>query len=312
MTKILVVEDEVIIANQMEQYLASEQYNIIGSAVSGEEAIDMAREHKPDVVLMDIVMPGGKVDGVSAAEIIRDELDCVVIFITAYTGEPTLERAKKTEPFGYIVKPFHEKEIHATIEMALYKKDMDDRLKKSEESFRMLFECTSDGIIGLDSHNGNILHANPSFCRMFGYTKGEIHDAGIDELTDSAHREELWQFFRQVLLQGTVNLHAFPCKKSDNSVLYADITLCKPILKGIDSITAFFRDVTGRIQVEEAMRNAEAYVDRKNRLHAYELRKINEWLFHELSECKNRENRLLDRISLLKEELGRKRSVNAG
>ena len=104
-SKILIVDDEAYVSTQLEERLTSMGYDVVGMASSGEAAIDMAKSLHPDLVLMDIVMPG-KLDGIAAAEIIKEEQDIPVIFVTAYAEDQFIERAKHVEPFGYIVKPF--------------------------------------------------------------------------------------------------------------------------------------------------------------------------------------------------------------
>ncbi len=112
--EILVVEDEGIVARDIQATLERLGYSISGTAASGEEAINMVRYNHPDLVLMDIVLKG-QIDGVEAARHIRDELDIPVIYLPA-----TVERAKLTEPFGYILKPFEERELHLVIKLALH------------------------------------------------------------------------------------------------------------------------------------------------------------------------------------------------
>jgi CheY-like chemotaxis protein len=129
-SRILIVEDEGIIAKDIQSTLNRSGYSVIGIASSGEEAIKKAMEIHPDLVLMDIVLEGA-MDGVEAAEHIRDHFDIPVVYLTAYSDDTTLQRAKITEPFGYILKPFQEKELYTTIEMALYKHTMQRKLKEA-------------------------------------------------------------------------------------------------------------------------------------------------------------------------------------
>jgi CheY-like chemotaxis protein len=110
MSKILVVDDEAIITMQLEERLSVMGYTVAGMAASGEDAVDKARRTRPDLVLMDIVMPG-KMNGIEAAKIITKELDIPVVFVTAYADDAIIERAKSARPYGYIVKPFNELEI---------------------------------------------------------------------------------------------------------------------------------------------------------------------------------------------------------
>ncbi|MHC1599820.1 MAG: response regulator [Candidatus Methanospirareceae archaeon] len=135
MKKILVVEDESIIAMNLEEHLTEMGYEVVGIAASGDEAIAKARELHPDLILMDIAMPGEK-DGIDAAEEITSETDISIIFLTAYADEELIQRAKTVGPFGYIVKPYKDRELRAAIEVALYKRDKEalyTRLQKQKE-----------------------------------------------------------------------------------------------------------------------------------------------------------------------------------
>ena len=133
MNKILVVEDESIIAIGLEEHLTAMGYEVVGIASTGEEAIEKARELHPDLILMDIVIQGEK-DGIDAAEEIKSEIDVPIIFLTAYADEELIKRAKRIEPFGYIVKPYEERELRAAIEIALYKKEMERKLQEARNA----------------------------------------------------------------------------------------------------------------------------------------------------------------------------------
>jgi two-component system, response regulator PdtaR len=121
MARVLIVDDEAIITMQLAEKIRSLDHKVAGMASSGEDAIAKAHATKPDLVLMDIVMPG-KTNGITAAEIINKELDIPVIFITSYADDKTLDEVKKVNPYGYIVKPFGDLELKATIEIALFRK----------------------------------------------------------------------------------------------------------------------------------------------------------------------------------------------
>jgi len=120
MTQILIVEDERIVAEDLKRCLEKLGYTVPGVVSFGEEAIREAEGKRPDLVLMDIML-NGDLDGIEAAEQIRTRLNIPIIYLTAYADKNTLERAKATEPFGYILKPFEERELHIVIEMSLYK-----------------------------------------------------------------------------------------------------------------------------------------------------------------------------------------------
>lgn len=129
-TRILVVEDDQLVAIDICTRLeALGFYDVAGRATSGEEAINMVAELKPDLVLMDIVLKG-VMDGIEAAGIIRSRHNVPVVYLTSYTDEEFLKRAKITVPFGYILKPFNARELHTTIEMAIYRHRSDAEREK--------------------------------------------------------------------------------------------------------------------------------------------------------------------------------------
>lgn len=130
--RILVVEDELIIAKGLEKRLRALGYTVTDTVASGEEGVVSAKETRPDLVLMDICLQG-KMDGVTAAEKIRIETGIPVVYLTAFADSDTLSRAKVTEPFGYIVKPFQDFTLKSSIEMALYKHRMERELRRSKQ-----------------------------------------------------------------------------------------------------------------------------------------------------------------------------------
>ena len=142
--KILIVEDEGIVILHIRKALENLGYTVAGIANYGDDAIVKATEIRPDLVLMDIVLKG-VVDGIDAAEKIHAILNIPVIYLTAHADESTLQRAKVTEPFGYIVKPFRERDLQIAIEFALYKSRMEaernlliNRLQEALEHVRTL------------------------------------------------------------------------------------------------------------------------------------------------------------------------------
>jgi len=133
---IFIVEDELIVAEDIKQTLKSLGYTVAGHAKSGELAIDKIKETKPDLVLMDIHL-AGTMDGIETAGRIRSLFDIPVIYLTAHADTVLLERAKITEPYGYVLKPYDERELHSVIEMALYKHALDLKLKKNNEELEL-------------------------------------------------------------------------------------------------------------------------------------------------------------------------------
>lgn len=128
--RILVVEDEAVIALRLQKRLKEMGYDVPDIAYSGEDAVEKAGRLRPDLVLMDIMLPG-KLDGIEAAKIVKAEFDIPVIFLTAFSEDKILKRAKQAEPFGYLLKPFQDRDIKAAIEVALYKKGMEEKLQKA-------------------------------------------------------------------------------------------------------------------------------------------------------------------------------------
>ena len=147
--RILIVEDENIVTMELKARLQALGHSIAAVASSGEEAIARAAETRPDLALMDIRLKGS-IDGVEAAEQIRTLFDVPVVFLTAYSDDATLERVKATEPFGYLVKPFEERELHSTIDMALYKHVIERRLKEQKRWLAAILTSIGDAVIATD------------------------------------------------------------------------------------------------------------------------------------------------------------------
>jgi two-component system, LytTR family, response regulator LytT len=137
--KILIVEDESIVAKDIQNSLKKLGYQISAVVNSGDKAINEVEENRPDIVLMDIMLKG-KITGIEAAKEIKDRFSLPVIFLTAYADDNTLNKAKITEPYGYIIKPFKEKELQKTIEMALYKYEKDEELRRERDLYHSLIE----------------------------------------------------------------------------------------------------------------------------------------------------------------------------
>jgi len=165
-TQILVVEDESIVAADIRRTLQNLGYDVIDTVSTGRAAIEKAQQHRPDLVLMDIVLKGS-MDGIEAAEQIRSCFNIPVVYLTAYTDQQTLQRAKVTEPFGYIVKPFEDRELKSVIKMALYKAKIENELKASRASFHNIVEKSADGIVIIDKE-GIVQFVNKAAEALFG------------------------------------------------------------------------------------------------------------------------------------------------
>ena len=184
--RIMIVEDEVVTAMYIEEILHGLDYDVVETVASGEEAVEAVRKHAPDLVLMDIQLQG-EMDGVEAAERIHAGSDTAVVYLTAGADAGILERAKATEPFGYILKPFEERDLHSNIEMALYRREMERKLNISREQERKvslrnlqlveqltsLLESLGEGVYGIDAQ-GMTTFVNPALERMTGFTAREL------------------------------------------------------------------------------------------------------------------------------------------
>jgi PAS domain S-box-containing protein len=144
-TRVLIVEDEIIIAKNMKRRLEMLGCDVVGLVTSGEEAVEVAVETRPDVVLMDILL-SGEMDGVEAAAQIRARCDVPIIYLSAYRDETILQRVAVSEPFGYISKPCRDQELQTSIAIALYKHEQERKVRESELRFRSLIEYTTDAV----------------------------------------------------------------------------------------------------------------------------------------------------------------------
>lgn len=191
--KILIVEDELIVAQSLENQLRKLGYNIAGKAGYGQEAIDLAGQTNPDMVLMDIKL-SGSMDGVEAAEHINKKFGIPVVFLSAFADKETLQRAKITDPYGYIVKPFELRKLYTTIEIALYKHQMEKKLKESELRFRTLAQSSPVGIFQTDTE-GHCVYVNERWCQVSGLTPEQAMDKGWQQSLhpeDKQHVSDTW------------------------------------------------------------------------------------------------------------------------
>ncbi|MEH2024280.1 hybrid sensor histidine kinase/response regulator [Nostoc sp.] len=185
--KILVVEDEAIVAKDLQYRLRKFGYTVPAIASSGEEAINIAIEISPDLVLMDIKLKGA-MDGIEAAQEIYKRLDIPVIYLTAYADKSTLERAKITEPFGYLLKPFKERELQINIEITLNKHSLERQLKVNKKWLDALLRSISDGVIASDLQE-LITFMNPVAEKLTGWKQEEASGRNSSEVFNIANAE---------------------------------------------------------------------------------------------------------------------------
>jgi len=179
-TDIFIVEDEKIVALDIAASLKSLGYNVTGMASSGTEAIEKVGKKIPDLILMDIRLKG-EMDGISTAETIRAQHDIPVIYLTAYADENTLERAKRTEPYGYLLKPYEKRVLHSTIEMAHYKRKMESQIKESERWLTTILNSIADAVIATDNL-GKIVFINPVAELLTGWSQKSAIGKDLSEI----------------------------------------------------------------------------------------------------------------------------------
>jgi two-component system cell cycle sensor histidine kinase/response regulator CckA len=168
LSRVLIVEDESITALHIKTILDAKGYFVPAIVASGDEAIELARELNPDLVLMDIRLRGN-VDGIEAAQAIRRKFDVPVVYLTAYADPETTERARLTEPYGYLLKPFDERELMIVVEMALYRHRMERKLKESERWLTATLRSIGDSVIATDAE-WRIRFMNPRAESLTGWT----------------------------------------------------------------------------------------------------------------------------------------------
>ncbi len=248
--RVLVVEDESIVSKDIQNTLRGLGYSVSGTANSGELAIEKARELSPDLILMDIRLKG-EVDGISAAEQIQTESSVPIIYLTAHGDARTIERAKITEPFGYIMKPFAEHDLHTTIEMALYRHKMEKRLIESERKFKDLYHNAPDGYLTIDAA-GVVQNANSTFLHMVGAQENEVMHGSLGRFVAESSGETYSRLIDNLNKKKPINNKTLEIKTKDNKILPVLIN-CNVALndKGnLVSSSCILRDVSDIFKLE--------------------------------------------------------------
>jgi hypothetical protein len=260
---ILIVEDSFIVAFHLRKTLENEGYNVVGTEASGEAALQLIEQLKPDLILMDIML-SGSLDGIETARVIKSKYSIPLIYITALTDKETIQRAKITEPYGYLTKPFEDREIFTVIEMALYKHEIELRLRQSEEKYFSTVRSISDSVVIVDDQY-KIVYMNPSAEATMGFKSTETQGRYIFDflkLSDSSTNEYPVNPFQCRLGGGRNN--SLP----ENLLLRAKNRSEKPIGEGSTSlvfdargkclgIVLIFKDVTEKLAHEKLLKDFE-------------------------------------------------------
>lgn len=179
-SKIMVVEDEAIVAMDLESQLRDMGYDVCGTLDNAHDAIACAHNEQPDLVLMDIVIRSS-MDGIEAASHISLTMGIPVIFLTAYSDDTTVRRAAQTAPYGYLTKPFQTRELQAAIEVALYKAMLERKLRNSEQWFAATLRCVGDGVIATDEHEC-VSFMNPVAESLLGWQLDEVKGKKVSDI----------------------------------------------------------------------------------------------------------------------------------
>ena len=262
-SRILIVEDERIVAEDVEKSLDHLGYEIAGLASSGTEAIAMVQKTHPDLVLMDIVLKNG-MNGIQTAETIYNRYHIPVVYLTAYADEETLDRAKRTEPYGYILKPFDDRELQTTIEMAIYKHRMERKVKESEAWLSTTLKSIGDAVITTDVH-GRITFMNPVAEKVTGWTGTEAIGKSLSrvfriesQITGKPTENPVEKVLRDGIIVGLANQTILINKKGKKVPIDdsgAPIVDDKGQTVGVVLV---FQDITKRRQSEAALKKSEA------------------------------------------------------
>ncbi|MBI2304813.1 MAG: response regulator [Chloroflexi bacterium] len=257
--RILIVEDEAIEAMDIQHRLVSLGYPVSDIAQSGEEGIRKAEETQPDLVLMDIMLPG-EIDGVVAAEQIRSRLHIPVVYLTAYADENTLQRAKITEPYGYIVKPFQDKDLHIAIDMALYKNKMERKLRESAEWFSTTLRSIGDAVIATDG-KGLVTFMNQVAENLTGWPWEEAAAKKLTDVLKIVNRntrqpadDPVAKVLRTGNIKGLANHTILIARDGTERSIVDSAAPIRDSQGNILGVVMVFRDVTEQERNREALR----------------------------------------------------------
>lgn len=267
-TTILIVEDEAIVGADLAGKLRRLGFEVAGIAVDGEEAVALALRLRPHLVLMDIKLEGS-MDGIDAAQAIRRRYDVPVIYLTAHSDAATLARAKPTGPFGFILKPFEERELATQIELALYKHQADRQLHEQREWLRVTLTSIGDAVIATDAA-GRITFINPVTESLTGWKAGEAMGRPVSEVfrvIDEWTGQPAEDPVARVLGEGnTVALanHTALVTRDGRTVPIEDSAA--PIRDAAGEVIGavlVFHDVTERRRSEEALRKSTEELEKR-------------------------------------------------
>lgn len=262
MARILVVEDELVAAWSIQEFLEQSEHIVVASVASGSTAVQTAAEVRPDLVVMDIYLEG-EIDGITAATEIRERFGIPVIYLTANTEDQTLQRAIATEPFGYLVKPFNKVELYTTISIALRRYHLEQQLETTEQWLTTTLTSIGDGTIATD-REGMITFMNPAAEDLTGWRQAEALGESATEVLDLIHaetRETIANPLLEAIQAGAqVKVPEQCVLRTKHGTERAISDTAAPIRDHNGEITGgvlVFQDITGRKQAKESVQQRE-------------------------------------------------------
>ncbi|UCH95808.1 MAG: response regulator [Candidatus Aminicenantes bacterium] len=262
--KILVVEDEILVALDIKNKVIRLGYEVVDIVAAGEAAIEKVNETHMDLILMDISL-AGDIDGIEAAKRIQSHFDIPIIYLTAHSDKDTLERAKLTGPYGFIVKPFDKRSLHAAIEMALYKHQMEAKLREKEENFRNLAENASDGIL-MTTVDGSHVFANQRATELTGYNASQLQNLYFNEfISPGKNRKESEEWLKESIFP---QKREITIEREEQRTTILEMTGTKTIWHGQPAVLVLLRDITRLKRAEEERNRLLAYLEEARKMEA--------------------------------------------
>ncbi len=244
-TEIMIVEDDWIVAEDIKNSLQNMGYLVTDIKHSGEDAIKAIEENAPDLVLMDIMLKG-EMDGIEVAARIRDRFNLPVVYLTAYTNGDLRERAKITEPLGYIVKPFEERELNTIVEIALYRHKMDRKLRESEEKYSALVEQAHDGVI--IAQDEKIKFVNKAITTISGYSAEELKEMHfLDFIADGSKKKVVHSYEQRIAGKKELCPFHFELICKDGTIKDMELSANRFTYEGRPAAMAIIRDISKRV-----------------------------------------------------------------
>ncbi|MCP4400353.1 MAG: PAS domain S-box protein [bacterium] len=256
---ILIVEDEFIVAMDLQAHLEALGYSVSGSVNSGENSIQHVQKTGVDLVLMDIILTG-KMDGIEAASQIRSRFHIPVIYITANTNPRIFEQARVTEPFGFIIKPFSEQELQANIEMALYKHRMEEKLRRNEEKYRQVVENANEGITV--AQDGMLKYFNPKILEIAERSQAELASRPFSDFLPPEDRDVMMERHHKRLQGEPIpDVYSFKILHKDGRIKWLEVRAVAIEWEGKPAALTFLSDISERKQAEEELNTYKNHLE---------------------------------------------------